>query len=299
MGPLKLPDAIRKLKHFIGSSELLPTEDDIDTMVSRRGQGAMLFDHYSPQDVVDVFERYGVTPKLRERGFERFAVALETADPERQTVRLTAERGMRSMLLGECILRDDDFHTDEPFAGALRGRHLHMLIIQWVRLQDPTRSFTPERPALPGQDHPGCGVGREVVDMFLGLATRLDFSGIMVCPEFAHNAVMYSGQFRFFDPAAQGRFEALMRCLDGISLSEFAWGVELGCVVDETSGRPLRWFHEEMIRATDDVVQTYLDSPDYRGRVEAARAGHRFAFDRDRFSELDPLGADGSAMITP
>ncbi|MBW2263338.1 MAG: hypothetical protein JRG91_15340 [Deltaproteobacteria bacterium] len=299
MAPLKLPEAIRKLKHFIGSSEMLPTEDDIDALVSRRGQGAMLLDHYSPQDVVEVFERYGVTPKLRERGFERFAVALETADPERQTVRLTAERGMRSMLLGECILRDDDFHTDQEFAGPLQGRHLHMLIIQWVRLQDPTRSFTPERPALPGQDHPGCGVGREVMDMFLGLAARLDFSGIMVCPEFAHNAVMYAGQFRFFDPETQGRFEALLRCLDGISLAEFAWGVELGCVVDETSGAPLRWLHEEMIRATDEVVQGYLDSPAYLEAVEGARGAHRFAFDRDRYNELDPLRADGTAMITP
>ncbi len=299
MGPLKLPDAIRRLKHFIGSSELLPTEDDIDTMVSRRGQGAMLFDEFSPQDVLEVFERFGVLPKLRERGFERFAVALETADPERQTVRLTAERHMRAMLLGEAILRDDDFVTDKPFAGSLRGRHLRLLIIQWVRLQDPTRSFTPERPALPGQDHPGCGVGREVMDLFRGLAARLDFSGIMVCPEFAHNAVMYSGQFRFFDPAAQGRFEALLACLDGVSLAELAWGVELGCVIDEAAGAPLRWFHEEMIRATDDVVQAYLDSRDYRGRVESARAASRFAFDRDRFDELDPLRADGSAMITP
>jgi hypothetical protein len=297
--PLKLPEAIRRLKHFIGASELLPSEDDIDAMVSRRGQGSMLFDEFSPQDVMDVFERFGVLPKLRERGFDHFAVALETADQERQTVRLTAERQMRSMLLGEAILRDDAFVTQEQFAGPLRDRHMRMLIIQWVRLQDPTRSFTPERPALPGQDHPGCGVGREVMDLFLGLARRLTFSGIMVCPEFAHNAVMYAGQFRFFDPSAQGRFEALLTCLQDVSLAQFAWGVELGCVRDEASGKPLRWFHEEMIRPTDDLVQAYLDSPAYRERVGEARGAHRYVFDRDRFDELDPLRADGSAMIAP
>ena len=299
MGPLKLPEVIRRLKHFIGASELLPTEDDIDAMVSRRGQGSMLFDEFTPQDVIDVFERFGVLPKLRERGFERFAVALETADPERQAVRLTAERGMRSMLVGEAILRDDDFHTDEEFAGRLRGKHLRLLIIQWVRLQDPTRSFTSQRPALPGQDHPGCGVGREVMDLFRGLAARLDFSGIMVCPEFAHNAVMYSGQFRFFDPTAQGRFEALLPWLGELTLAEFAWGVELGCFTDERTGRPLRWFHEEMIRATGDAVQAYLDSPDYAARVRDAREAAGYVFDRDRYSELDPLRADGSAMIKP
>ena len=299
MGPLKLPEVIRRLKHFIGASELLPTEDDNDAMVSRRGQGSMLFDEFSPQDVLEVFERFGVLPGLRERGFDHFAVALETADPERQTVRLTAERDMRSMLLGEAILRDDDFHTDEPFAGPLRGKHLRLLIIQWVRLQDPTRSFTPERPALPGQDHPGCGVGRQVMDLFLGLASRLDFAGIMVCPEFAHNAVMYSGQFRFFDPAAQGRFEALLPWLGELTLAQLAWGVELGCFVDGSTGKPLRWFHEEMIRPTGELIQAYLDSPQYRERVERARSSTSFSFNRDRFDELDPLRADGSAMISP
>ena len=135
--------------------------------------------------------------------------------------------------------------------------------------------------------------------MFLELAARLDFAGIMVCPEFAHNAVMYAEQFRFFDPEAQGRFEALLTCLAEVSLATFAWGVELGCMIDETSGKPLRWFHEEMIRATDEKVQAYLDSPDYRERVAAARGAQRYVFDRDRFSELDPLRADGTAMITP
>jgi len=297
--PLKLPEAIRRLKHFIGASELLPSEDDIDGMVSRRGQGSMLFDEFSPQDVMDVFERFGVLPKLRERGFDHFAVALETVDPERQTVRLTAERQMRSMLLGEAILRDDDFVTQEAFAGPLRGRHLRMLIIQWVRLQDPTRSFTPERPALPGQDHPGCGVGREVMDLFRGLAARLDFSGIMVCPEFAHNGVMYASQFKFFDPAAQGRFEALLPWLGELTLAQFAWGVELGCFTDEQAGKPLRWFHEEMIRPTGELIRAYLDSPPYREGVERARSATSFAFNRDRYDELDPLRADGSAMIAP
>ena len=68
---------------------------------------------------------------------------------------------------------------------------------------------------------------------------------------------------------------------------------------DEASGTPLRWFHEEMIRATDEVVQAYLDSPAYRERADEARGAHRYVFDRDRFDELDPLRADGSAMMTP
>jgi hypothetical protein len=204
---------------------------------------------------------------------------------------------MRSMLLGECILRDDDFVTDKPFAEGLRGAHLHMLIIQWIRLQDPTRAFTPERPALPGQDFPGCGVGHEVMDMLLGLSERLGFSGILVCPEFAHNAVIYSRQFSFFDPAAQGRFEALCACQEDLSLATFAWAVHLGCVRDASSGDEFSWFHEEMIRPTDRTVERYLASEAYLDRVREAREAHAFRVDRERLASLAPLGPDGSPRL--
>jgi hypothetical protein len=297
MGPVKLPDAVRALRHWICAPVLLPTDEDMAGIVSRRGRGAMLLDRYSAGDVLEALERYGIRPKLRARGFERVEVALDTADPDHQSVHVEAGKGRRRWLLGETILRDGTLVTDAPFAGSLRGRTLRMLVVQWMRLQDPTRPFTSARPALPGQEHPGLGCGREVMDMLLGLAARLDFAGIMVCPEFAHNALIYSSQFGYFDPAAQGRFEALAGLLDSVPFALLAWAVQTGCVLDESTGRPFMWFHEEMIRPTNDLVQRYLGSARYREGVEASRALTRLRLDRDRLAAIDPLNPDGSPRV--
>ena len=242
----------------------------------------MLFDFYAPGDVAEALERYGVTPKLAARGFSETLVELETSEPERQVVRVRGRRDGALHLLGEAVLHTDVFSTTAPFARLLHGRKVPLLFIQWLRLQDPTRAFDAARPRMPGQDHPGLGVGREVVRMFLGMAERLGLGGLASCPEFAHNAVLYGAVFRFFDPAAQGRFDALQEAGAGLTLAELAWAVEAGALIDETTGRSLLWARDEMICPTGEVLRGYLESADYRERVVEARAACRLRIDRRR-----------------
>ncbi len=289
-----LPAVKRVLKHFrrTGEDELLPTEGDLGALIPARGEAGLLFEDDAPQDVEEALGRYGIRPKLEARGFTGLEVGIELGE-DRQVVRVSGSRHGRRHLLGEAILKVRQFVTDAPFARMLAGRRFRMLFIQWLRLQDPTSPFSAVRPALPGQIHPGLGVGREVMSMFLGLASRLGFSGTMVCPEFAHNAVLYFSQFRFLDPASQGRFEALMRCIEGRTLAEFAWGVERGCVDDLATGRPFRWFHEEMLRATDPTLDQYLSSEEYLDGSSRARASTSLAMNQGRLAALGPIPPAG------
>jgi len=268
----------------------LPTAEDDELLLPRRGRGALLLDFYSPEAVVEALERYGVTARLAARGFAAPTVELDTSDPLHQIVRVRAARDGREGCVGEAFLRAGSFETDAPFAEALHGRRLTLLFIQWLRLQDPTRSFTAERPSLPGQDHPGLGVGREVMEMFLGMADRLHFGGIVSCPEFAHNAVLYAAEFRFLDPAAQGRFDALREACAGLPLTELAWGVDRGCLLDDATGASVAWAREEMVRPTDPALQEHFASEAYLARVDAARRACRWRFDRSRLPVLTPNG---------
>ena len=290
-----LPAVKRVLKHFRSDrgEAYLPTGEDMADLVTARCQPGLLFDHYSPGDIEEAFDRYDITKKLSARGFADLCVGLSGSEEGKQVVSVTAAKGGHRHVLGEAILRSGQFVTDARFAPSLAGQRFKMLFIQWLRLQDPTRSFADGRPALPGQIHPGLGVGREVMLLFLGLARRLEFSGIMVCPEFAHNAVLYFYEFRFFDPASHGRFEALLGLKEGLSLAEFAWGVERGCVDDLATGKPFRWFHEEMLRATDTVLAGYLSSEEYLVQAARAREACSLAIDRARLAGLGPIPSHG------
>jgi hypothetical protein len=266
---------------------MLPTDEDIDTMVSVRGRGSLLLDFYSHADVLERLEAFGVSSRISSRGYTGIEVNLQTADAKRQAVRVTAEKDSARHLLGEVILCADSFRTQEPFAGPLRDRDVRMLFVQWLKLQDPTAEFSVRHPRLPGQDHPGLGVGREVMTILLALAERRGFDGIMVCPEFASNAVIYSREFKFFDPAAQARFEVLVESTRELGLAKFAWAVHHGCVLDEREQGVFRWFHEEMVRATAGVVIEYLDSDEYGRCVEQARSRYGFRIDREKLAGLD------------
>lgn len=273
------PAAVRNLLRHLrrpGPAIELPSAGDVEALVPSRAHGALLLDFYAPDDVREALARYGVADRLARRGFGPPQVELETGDPDHHVVRVHAPRAGRIWLLGEAFLRAADFETDAPFAEALHGRRMRMLYIQWLRLQDPSRPFAPDRPRLPGQDHPGLGIGREVMAMFLGMADRLRLAGIVSCPEFAHNAVLYKRTFRFFDPAAQGRFEALEAAAAGLRLADFAWAVEQGRVIDQETGRPFRWTREEMVCPTSPLLREHFESAVYHRRADEARRAARF-----------------------
>ncbi len=130
--------------------------------------------------------------------------------------------------------------------------------------------------------------------MFLGMAERLKLDGIVSCPEFAHNAVPYETVFRFFDPAAQGRFEALPAASAQWTLAALAWGVETGCVLDQATGESLHGSKKEMICPTSPLLRDDPAWADDRRRADEARRSCRFRFDRRRFASLAPLRSDGS-----
>ena len=124
------PDRPRRAKELLRHLRLLdapielPSEGEVDELLSRRGRGAMLFDFYTPEAVREALDRYGIAPKLAARGWPAPVVELETAEAERQVVRVLADRPHGGGLLGEAILRLGPFETDAPFAKGLHGTQI-------------------------------------------------------------------------------------------------------------------------------------------------------------------------------
>jgi len=262
----------------------LPGMDDLGGLISRTDH--LFLGYYTEEMVTERLEYFGVLPKLRQKGYLNLRVSLDTKDPEHQYLRVYADPGER--LLAEAIYHEGEFRTRAPFASLLHGHRFHMLFIQWMLLQKPDAEFTPERPQLPGQRHPGLRVAKEVVTTLTALVEKQNFDGMLVSPEFAHNAIMYMRAFQYVDPYSQGKLLALKRDLAEVSLADSSWGIELGCVRERDTDEVFQWFHDEMCYPRRRRLIAYFGSDAYQKRVAHTLEKTHFVFDRALFEERFP-----------
>jgi hypothetical protein len=245
------------------ASDLAPVSD---------GAALRFLGRFSLPALCAELDQAGVLPSLRTRGY----------DP---AVRVLVEEGEHRLLVtsaggGEVLV--DLRMTEEALPVPAGGRGaggievLSVLVVEWLSLQDPRAVFTRERPRLPGQTHPGLGLGRQLYSRVLGWAAAWGKDGLVNVPAFFHNAKFYAPPFAFLDAAEQGRFEALCRDLAGITVAEASAALEAGRVVDAARGEPVTWAPGDMIAALSPPLRVHLASPEYGGAVAAARDAHRF-----------------------
>jgi hypothetical protein len=139
---------------------------------------------------------------------------------------------------------------------------LEMLAVEWLLLQDPTASFTPARPAMPGQKHPGLGLAPAVIEMLAQTARRLDLAGLLATPARYANALLGGQWFRFLDPKVEGRLAALRQVLAGRSLREAAALMEAGAV-RTGDGVAVLWEPADQALPLHPGLQAYFESADY------------------------------------
>ncbi len=116
------------------------------------------------------------------------------------------------------------------------------LYVDWILSQRPGAPFPPERPPLPGQEHPGGGIGRELMEVVLIMGHRLHCEGLVGRPAYFHNAVLYRIHFGFAEAAAEGRYRAIRDAWEasGLSLGEASWAILNGRLLDP-DGQEVRW----------------------------------------------------------
>jgi acetoin utilization deacetylase AcuC-like enzyme len=226
--------------------------------------GMLLLGFFSAHGVEYALERYGVMDALRRRGFHDLRVTLDASDPAHQVVRVYGRRVEEALLL-ELVVRRRRLPS---VPGLPEG--IEMLAVEWLLLQDPTASFTPSRPAMPGQKHPGLGLGATVIEMLVQACRRLDLGGLLATPARYANAVVGSRWFRFLDPRVEGRMVALQKVLADRSLEEAARLMEAGSV--RTREGPLRWEPADQALPLHPGLVACFESGDYRrARDEEAR----------------------------
>jgi acetoin utilization deacetylase AcuC-like enzyme len=219
----------------------------------------------SRQQLELTLERAGLLERLRQLGFPNPAVTLDVEHPGGETVRLHADPDTGE-LLAEVRLRID--RRTAP--------GLAMLRIEWLLLQNPREAFTPARPHLPGQEHPGLGMLRDVIALLVVACERLQLDGVLWVPAHYHTAAQGRRTSRFLQPADEGLFRALERALGGLPLPVAAFAVEQGRVLDDATGAPFVWHPMQVVVPASDRLRRQLEGEDYRRLAEAEEAAHAF-----------------------
>lgn len=226
-----------------------------------------------PESLRRELEEAGVMAGLAARGYERVAIRTSVESGEHR-LRVVPAGG--TAVLVDLRLAEAATLLREPRLSRLGLEVLSFLSMNWLALQDPDRGFAPERPRLPGQDHPGLGLSRAVYRRLLLWAEDWGKDGLLNFPEYFHSALIYAPAFRFISAAREGRFQALRRDVGALSMAEASWAVENGRVLEEASGAPLVWEPAEMVAPVSHDVRRYLEAPDYGRAVEDAAARTRF-----------------------
>lgn len=240
------------------------TADDIAPVMGGMRRPHRLLGYYSRQGLELAFERTGLFDRLRSRGFDDPSLDLELGEPAGDTVRLYGDRRHRDLLMEARLTVDR--HTVPGMA---------LLRIEWLLLQNPRASFTPQRPALPGQRHPGLGMLQDILALLVLACDRLQLDGLLFVHSHFHT-VAQGKSLRFLSPEDEGLLRSVRAALDGLPLIDASRAVAEGRVVDARTGRPFAWTPRPMVLAVTDRLRETIEGEEYDRRATEAAARNRF-----------------------
>lgn len=242
---------------------------------------ALVLGRYDADELLELFREEGVLGAIRTRGYDRFAFEVLAGDGPLAHARLHGHKaGNRHLLLDTCLSEVRLDADTAPRCGYAGTVPVELLVVYWLREQDPTAAFDPVHPRLPLQQHPGLGVLRHAFRVALRIARERSRDAIAALPKFYHDAAIFcsSRLFLFLDPREQGRFEALQRDLAGLSLADASVAM-IGDAVHGRDGRPTRWQPGFLVMPLGERVTEWLHSASYQQTVGEEAAANHFTLD--------------------
>jgi acetoin utilization deacetylase AcuC-like enzyme len=242
------------------------TADDLVGIEPGLGKPNRYLGYFTRHGLELLLERFGLLDQLRARSFRRLRVDLEPGQAFGDTMRITCEDRPGGELLAE--LRMD------RSLGIVPG--FEVLNVEWLLLQNPRQSFTERRPPLPGQQHPGLGLLRDVFGLLVVVCEKHGLDGIAFTAAHYHVAMLSRRFLRFLRPEDEARTRGLTEALEGMPLASAAAAVEQGRVVASATAEPLGWTAPPMVLPVSDRLWRLVGGADYEAAVERERPHHAF-----------------------
>lgn len=285
-----MKDLFHKVK--FQSLEPLSIEDgDIySELVEKRGSSLFL-GKYSIEEINSVLRKRSFYKEAQKRGLFPVQFDLDSSEfPPLQRFRIFFKTAQPENLVVDLRIKESLYRLGEQAgSGSIRflgfpQREYKFLTLEWLTLQHPHKQFSEKRYPLPGQEHPGLGLGRKVFHLFTYLARINRDEGILAFPAYYHNALLFARSFRFVNPEKEGEILAIKSALSKVSFHEMAWIVHLNCLKDGRN-RTYEWKAEEQVYPMDKDLKNYFDSVRYKKMARQALRELTFTVDWECFQK--------------
>ncbi|GEM_PF-465639 len=250
---------------------------------------------YSRQGIEKALMRYGVIHALAQIGYPNVGVEMDTHDPFRQRLRIVVSQPDNQheikVPLVDLIVRQQKY---PDFAGALPEMPSFSepyLFVEWICLQDPMRKYRRNQIPLPGQSHPGLGMGWQVLLILKLMARRMGSPGLFNCPEFYHNARFFHRFFHFAAPADEADLLAIDRDTFPIHSVETSWLIVHRLLNRNDARKPFEWKGTPQILPLHPLMHAYFHSDAYLNAVHDHLKTLRFSIDAAAYAGLRESGA--------
>lgn len=261
--------------------EIEPRE--LRNQLAYKAKKGFFLNRFERAELLRLLGKEGVSVKLKEMGFTDHLLVIDLRAPFEHRIRMYDRAKKNGNLLVELVVKEGIFEPNRDMVSSFFPDDVFLLMIEWLCLQNPRKIFNAEQRRLPGQKYPGLGVLKNFEGFLKYICSETGCEGILNIPEYYHGALMYSARFFFLVPEIQGRFEALKRDLESISLDRASYAALCGCVLNRATGDYETWEGNEQLLPLTERLMDYFASADYRGRVKRAREESSFHIDEEKF----------------
>jgi hypothetical protein len=139
---------------------------------------------------------------------------------------------------------------------------MEFLYAEWLLLQNPRKSFTADRPRLPGQEHPGLGLLAEIVALMVVMCERVGLDGIMFVPAHYYMAALGRRHLMFVHSEDARSYAAISRAVSGLALAEATKVIDDAMLMNMSDNSPVRWHTPLMVLPVNEDLRDRLGAVD-------------------------------------
>jgi len=247
-------------------------------------RGTVLFlGRYTANEVSGALAKMGFFKEARKRGLWPITIDLDSSEyPPLQRFQIYHRERVPERLIVDLKIREGVFDPKGRNLAAAPLREFTTLVFEWLTLQNPEAEFSGRSGSLPGQQHPGLGMSKRIMDIFIYLGRTAGKEGLLAFPAYYHNAVLFSRYFKFADPDKEAEVQTIRRTFNHVPIRQMAWIVHRNCL-KRADGSVYEWKAEEQVCPLVRDVREHFESRAYRDRVKEGLDKARFIIDWDEF----------------